>query len=514
MSCFLGIDAGTSGIKAVIVDEKGKVLGFGLAECEVFTPRPSWAEANPEDWWTACCQAVKMAVSKSGKGKEVKGIGFSGQMQGCTLMDKDMKSINNCLIWLDQRAASIADSLNSRVDDEILNITSNYCKPSFWAPKLLWIKKHNPKDFEKIKTVLFPKDYLRYRITGEVATDVSDASLSWFLDAKKRTWSDRMFEFTGLSRSLVPERVLESCDIAGYLKKDIAEDWGLTAGIPVATGGGDQTAGGVGCGILKSGTIATTLGTSGVVFGACDTPFIDSQNNGMFSQCHCVPGKYSFLGCTLAAGGSMKWLRDTFFKDKMEELKIKGGNIYEYIDSLAREQPIGTEGLVFLPYMSGSGTPHTDGDARGVFFGLSYRNNLGSFSRAIMEGVTYSLRDTVEIIRESNGIKVDKVIAMGGGSNSQLWRQMQADIYNATVVTTSIVEGPAAGAAIMGAVASKYFNNVEEACSSWVHPIESIDPIQENVKIYNEYYQTYKDLYPALEKLYASQAEKVRNIVK
>ena len=326
MSCFLGIDAGTSGVKAVVMDASGALLGKGYGECDLITPRPSWVEQDPQAWWEACDAAVRQAVAKSGRGGEVAGIGFSGQMQGLTLMDKEMKPIGNCMIWLDQRASAEAEELNRRIDPaEALEITANHCLPSYWAAKLLWLRKNRPEDYERINVALFPKDYLRYRMTGEIATDVSDASCSWLLDMKKRAWSDRMFEVTGIPRSIVPERLLESQQAAGCLLPELAERWGLRPGIPLAAGGGDQTVGGVGCGIVRAGTIAATIGTSGVVFGACDQPFVDQKPRAMYSLCHSVPGKYCFLGCTMGAGGSFKWMRDTLFADKKQELAEKGG---------------------------------------------------------------------------------------------------------------------------------------------------------------------------------------------
>ena len=509
MSCFLGIDAGTSGIKAVVLDETGVILGVGYQECNLITPKPAWVEENPLDWWKACDGAVQQAVALSGHGMEIEGIGFSGQMQGTTLMDKDMNPVDNCMIWLDQRAAAEADELNGRMSaEEMLSITASYCLPSYWAPKLLWLQRNKPDVFEKIHTVLFTKDYLRYQMTGEVATEVSDASCSWLLDMKARRWSDRMFEVTGLPREIVPQRLLESQDVAGYLRADVAERWKVRAGIPVVAGGGDQPAGGVGSGVVKTGTIAATIGTSGVVFGCCDTPFVDSKKRAMYSLCHSVPGKYCFLGCTLGAGGSFKWMRDTLFADKKAALAAEGKDVYDYMTSLAAAAPVGSEGLTFLPYMSGESTPHVDPDARGVFFGLSYRHGLGDLCRSVMEGVTYSLRDTMEILRDF-GLTINEVRAMGGGAKSSLWRQIQADVYNATVVTMNMEEGPAAGAAIMAAVGAGHFKDIQEGCDAILKVVSTTEPIPKNVEIYNDYYQTYRSLYGTLKDTFALQAKRV-----
>lgn len=413
------------------------------------------------------------------------------------------------MIWLDQRAAAEADELNSRISaEEVLSITASYCLPSYWAPKLLWLKKNKPEDFAKTRTVLFTKDYLRYMMTGEVATEVSDASCSWLLDMKSRKWSDRMFEVTGLPKEIVPQRLLESQDVAGYLKADVAAKWGVRPGIPVVAGGGDQPAGGVGSGVVRTGTIAATIGTSGVVFGCCDTPFVDAKKRAMYSLCHSVPGKYCFLGCTLGAGGSFKWMRDTLFADKKAALAAEGKDVYDYMTSLAAAAPVGSEGLTFLPYMSGESTPHVDPDARGVFFGLSYRHDLGAMCRSVMEGVTYSLRDTIEILRDF-GLTINEVRAMGGGAKSALWRQIQADVYNATVVTMNMEEGPAAGAAIMAAVGSGHFGSIEEGCDAILRVASVTEPIAKNVEIYNDYYETYRSLYGTLKDTFALQAKRV-----
>ena len=507
MSCFLGIDSGTSGIKAIVLSETGQILGEGYTECDLITPKPGWVEQEPDKWWEACCSAVKLAVANSGRGVDVVGVGLSGQMQGATVVDKEMRPVGACLIWLDQRSAAEAEELNTRMDvKEMLGITATYCLPSYWASKLLWLQRNRPEDYERIYKVMFTKDFLRYKMTGEIATEASDASLSFLLDMNTRQWSDRMLEVTGISRDILPERVYESPDVAGYLRADIAAEWGVKAGIPVAAGGGDQPAGGVGNGIIETGVISSVIGTSGVVFGCCDVPFVDEQRRAMYSLCHSVPGKYSFLGCTLGAGGSFKWLRDTVFEDRKAALAQRGEDVYDHMASLAAKAPVGSEGLCFLPYLNGESTPHVDPDARGVFFGLSYRHGIGSVCRSVMEGVTFSLRDTIEIMREF-GLTINEVRAMGGGAKSPLWRQIQADIYNAEVVTMNMEEGPAAGGAIMGAVAAKHFASVEEGCKAILKKKSITEPIPENVEMYNEYYATYRALYPALKKCYATQAK-------
>ena len=508
MSCFMGIDAGTSGIKAMIIDENGNIKGIGYHECDVLNPNPGWAEQDPEVWWDTCCKAVKKAVEKSGCGKEVKAIGFSGQMQGSAFIDKDGKSISNCMIWLDQRSTEQVREIDEIVSDaDALRMTANTCLNSFWAPKILWAKKYQPEIYEKIDKVIFTKDYLRLRMTGEVATEVSDASLSFLLDVANRKWSDEMYERLGIPKSFAP-KCLESCDVAGYLLESVANDWGLTAGIPVVAGGGDQPAGGVGTGIVKPGVVGATIGTSGVVFGCTDKPLIDNKKRALMTMAHSVPDKWCYLGLVLTAGASFKWVRDNIFGDKKAALAAKGEDIYDYMTSLAAQSKPGCEGLTFLPYFNGEKTPISDENARAVFFGLSSRHGIGDMCRSVMEGVTYALRDTIEICREF-GMEVNEVRANGGGAKSDLWLQIQADIYNANVVTMNMEEGPAAGGAIMAAVGSGAFASVPEACDHILKVEKVTEPIAENVKIYNDYYETYRELYPALKEMYVKQAQKV-----
>lgn len=507
MNCFMGIDSGTSGVKAVIINEKGGIEGIGYHECDVTSEQPGWADQDPMDWWKACDAAVKQAVEKSGCGKDVVSIGFSGQMQGNVMLDKDGKPLDNCMIWLDQRANEEVAEIRAKIcDEEALSITTSYCLNSYWAPKILWIKKHRPEVYEKTAKVVFTKDFLRYMMTGEIATEVSDASLTYFMDVPNRCWSQRMLDVVGIPKEILPDRLVESAEIVGHLKEDIAAEWGLNAGIPVAAGAGDQPACGVGTGIVGDGVIGSSIGTSGVVFGCSDKPFVIKKECGTFDMCHAVPDKWCFLGLALTSGASFKWLRDNIFADKKHQLALENVDIYDYMTSLAEQAKVGSSGLIFLPYLNGDKTPNNDENARAVWFGLSQRHGINEVCRSVMEGVTYSLRDTVELFRE-NGLEVKKVVASGGGAKSQLWKQMQADIYNATVVTTNMEEGPAAGGAILGAVGAGYFGSIQEACDTLLEITSETQPIPENVKIYNEYYEIYRNLYGTLKDSFKKNAE-------
>ncbi len=502
--CFLGIDAGTSGVKAVVIDIHGHIRGMGYRECDVINPHPGWAEQNPEDWWIACDGAVQEAVQKSGCGSAVAGIGLSGQMQGCVLLDRQGEPIGNCIIWLDQRADEETEAINQLGSvKEMLNV-GGYCLNSFWAPKLLWIRKHRPADFEKIDTVMFTKDYLRYRMTGEIATDVSDASLTFFVDLPKRRWSDKMIDKIGIPRDILPERLLESTEPAGRLQADLAARWGIRAGTVVAAGAGDQPACGVGSDVARSGVVGSSIGTSGAVFGCIDHPFVSEKPCAAYSMCHAVPDEWCFLGLSLTSGASFKWLRDTVFAEKKAEMALKKGDIYGYMTGLAQKADPGCEGLLFLPYLNGDKTPNNDKAARGVWFGLSQRHGVNELCRSVMEGVTFSLRDSLELLREQ-GMEVQEVHASGGGAKSSLWRQIQADIFHAPVMTMNVEESPAAGAAIIAGVAAGVFRNIQEGCDCMIRVTDVTEPIESHAKIYDDYFQEYRQLYASLKKNFMDQ---------
>jgi xylulokinase len=505
MKCYMGIDSGTSGVKAIVINEKGELLGVGYKECDLITPRPLWVEQDPRDWWAACEFAIKTAVAKSGRGMDIEAIGLTGQMLGNTMLDENLEPIGNCMIWLDQRATEERDFIEAQLDvDTMLGITANYNLTGYWAPKLLWIKKNRPDVFDKTRMVLFPKDYLKLILTGEPTVEVTDASGSFLMDMAKRDWSDKMFEICGLPKDIVPKKIYESCDVVGYLRESLAKDLGLKPGIPVVGGGGDQPAGGIGNGVYKEGVVSATIGTSGVVYAATSKVIADKQRRAALCFCHSAPQTWSLFGCTLAAGGSFKWLRDTMFSDAKQTHSAQGKDVYELMTGMAAQARPASEGLTFLPYLNGERTPYPDENARGVFFGLSYRHGLNEICRSVMEGVTYSLRDTIEILREFD-VEVNEVRASGGGAKSALWRQMQADIYNASVVTTNLEEGPSAGAAIMAAVGAGAYANVGEACDSIVKVVSRTEPLEKNVGLYEEFYQTYRALYPILKDTYAVQ---------
>lgn len=507
MKYFLGIDSGTSGVKAIVVGEDGSSAGVGYQELDVITEKPLWAEQDPSDWWAACKKAVKEAVHSSGVGKQIFGIGVTGQMLGSALLDKNNEIVGNCIIWLDQRAIEEVDWIIDKAGwDFLLEKTSNIPLTGYWAPKLMWIKKNQPRLFDKIAQVIFPKDFIKFKLTGEISLEVTDASGSYLFDVANRCWSDEMFDLCNLPRHIVSDNVIESQDVAGYLKKDVAEELGLMANIPVVGGAGDQPACGLGSGVYKEGIVSATIGTSGVVYAAANKPIPDVNQAAALSFCHSVPETWCLFGCTLAAGGSFKWLRDTFFADERDSMKENGEDVYTLMTELASKAEIGSEGLIFLPYLNGERTPYPDPYAKGVFFGLSYRHGLNEISRSVMEGVTFSLRDTIRLLREAD-VTVSEVRASGGGAKSKLWLQMQADIYNANIVTTNISETGCVGAAMLAAIGAGHFKNAEEACSRIIKPVSITEPQKDNVSRYEDFYQTYRSLYPTLKKTFAQQAK-------
>lgn len=507
VKAYLGIDLGTSSVKALLLGEHGTVLGDGSAALTFSMPQPGYAEQSPADWWNATIAAVRQAVAACESPPEIGGVGVSGQMLGSVLIDVDGSAADSCIIWMDQRASAERDFVEDTLGiDDILDRTANYPLVSYWAPKLLWLRRNRPSDMEKVRHVLFPKDYLKYRLTSVYDIDVTDATGSMLFNTSRRKWDDSMFERLQIPREWVPAHASESTDIIGIVTKQASEALGIPSGIPVV-GGGDQMCGAVGLGVVKAGIIASTIGTSGCVFSQSDVCVTDREPRALLSYCHSVPGSWCIYGCTLSAGGAYQWLRNTFFNNDKVTWDTSGLKHYAFMDGCAAMAAPGCEGLIFLPYLTGERTPHPDPNARGVFFGLSQRHGISEICRSVMEGVVFSLRDTVEIFR-SHGVPVTSVQAAGGGAASPLWRQMQADMFGAQVLTTDVQEAPAMGAAILAAVGCSAYNTVAEASSDMVRIVSTTDPDPGTAQLYNDYYETYRALYPALRGLYASQSEK------
>jgi len=498
MNVYLGIDIGTSGTKTLAMGEDGSILASATLEYPLASPKPGWSEQNPDDWWTASVGTVKQVLKKGKiKPNDVKGIGLSGQMHGSVFLDKSQKVIRPALLWNDQRTAAECAEIEQKAGGrkKLIQMVANPALTGFTAPKILWLRNNEPKNFDKCTKVLLPKDYVRLCMTGEFATEVSDASGTLLLDVRNRAWSTKLLSALQLDASLLPD-VFESEEVSGTLTAKAAELMGLPAGVPVVGGGGDQAASAVGNGIVGKGVVSATMGTSGVVFAHSDEVQIDPEGR-VHTFCHAVRGKWHVMGCVLSAGGSLQWYRNQLAQAEAAEAKKLKVDTYELLTKQAGEAPAGSEGLYFLPYLTGERTPHADPYARGCWIGLSLRHGKPHLVRSVMEGATYAMRDTLEIIKEMN-IPVKEVRLSGGGARSEFWRQMQADIYGQKVVTINAEEGPAYGVALLAAAGTGAYKDVTEACKKTIRVVTETKPESKNKKVYQAAYPLYGKLYQSL----------------
>lgn len=503
---LLGIDIGTSGTKTALFTAEGKLLASATVGYPLAQPRPGWAEQHPEDWWQAAARGVRLVLAEAGaqagvRPEEVVAIGLSGQMHGAVLLDKADAVIRPALIWCDQRSSPQAARLGEQVGQaRIIELTANPALPNFQATKLLWVKENEPENYGRIAHVLLPKDYVRFRLTGEWATEVSDASGTLLLDVARRRWSAEMLDLLEVPSAWLPA-VYESPEVSGRLSAAAAAATGLRPGTPVAGGGGDQAAGAVGSGIVTEGLVSVTIGTSGVVFAF--TPQLKADPLGrLHTFCHAVPGKWHVMGVTQAAGGSLQWFRNTFGAAEIEVARQTGADPYEYLTAAAARVAPGAEGVLFLPYLMGERTPHLDPQAKGVFYGVTARHTRAHLARAVLEGVTFSLKDCLRLI-EDLGIDAQAVRLSGGGARSALWRQMQADIFGRPAEVVSSAEGPAFGAALLAGVGAGLYPSVEEACQATIRSGERVEPSVGGVAAYARAYARYRRLYPALKAIFA-----------
>ena len=464
------------------MDESGGVVAEASSEYPLASPRPGWTEQDPTDWWEGAKEALGRVAAEVGEG-EVVGLGLTGQMHGSVFLDSSDAVIRPALLWNDQRTGPQCDWITQTVGEErLISIVGNPALTGFQAPKIVWLRDEEPENFREVARVLLPKDYVRLRLTGEYATDASDAAGTLLLDVRARDWSREILDALEIPAGWMPE-VYEGPEDTGALREAVAAELGLPPGIPVAAGGGDNAAAAVGTGIVGAGLVSSSVGTSGVLF-AHAREFNPDPSGRLHAFCHAVPGAYHLMGVTLSAGGSLSWWRETV-----------GGDYDELVEAAAGVPP-GSEGLVFLPYLSGERTPHLDPDARGAFFGLTARHGAAHMTRAVMEGVIFSLRDSLEIMR-GLGVPVEDVRATGGGARSALWRNLQADVYGTLVRRTVADEGPAYGAALLAGVASGTYADVDEASSVVELREEVTEPDPELSKAYKEYYEVYSSLYPA-----------------
>jgi xylulokinase len=503
MAYYLGLDIGTSGTKALLITAEGKPVASDTQEYPLYTPRPLWAEQRPEDWWKAVQTVSKNVLAKAGiRGEEIAGIGLSGQMHGSVFLDKDNNVLRPALLWCDQRTQAECDWITAQVGQEnLVKYISNPVLTGFTAPKIVWLRNHEREIYDKVVKVLLPKDYIRFKLTGVHATEVSDASGTALLDVANRRWSQEVLDAAGIPRSFMPE-CAESIEITGQVHAEAAALTGLAIGTPVAGGGGDQAAGAVGSGIVETGVVSSTVGTSGVVFAYSDTPATDPKLR-VHTFCHAVPGKWHTMGVVLSAGGSLRWLRDTFFQPEGVVGRTIGEDPYNLMAEGARHVPAGSEGLIFLPYLTGERTPYPDANARGTFFGITLRHGRQHFARSVFEGVAYALNDTFQIFEEI-GVPITQVRASGGGAKSPVWRQIHADVTGHPHVTLSVDEGPALGAALLAAVGTGAYATVAEACHAAIQTVAETQPNAEAHAAYQKYYDVYQALYPALKEQFAA----------
>jgi xylulokinase len=505
MKYIIGIDVGTSGTKTVLFDQYGAIIASALHGYDLIQPKNGWAEQDPQDWWRATVLGIREVLNKSRiDPKDIAGIGLSGQMHGLVMLDASKNLLRNSIIWCDGRSDGQAREIAQKCGNKIIEITANPAMPAFTAAKLLWVRENEPDVYRKCSHILLPKDYIRFKLTGVLATEVSDASGMQFLDVPKRTWSGELCEMLEIDAKILPE-VFESSYISGVISYEAAQETGLAVGTPVAGGAGDQAASAIGNGIIDKGRISDTLGSSGVVFAHTEQPLIDILGR-VHTFCHAVEGKWHVMGVTQGAGLSLKWLKDNFYQAEIREAKEKNIEIYDLIMEQAQDIKIGADNLIFLPYLMGERTPHLDTAARGVFFGISNIHTKAHFARAVIEGVTYSQRDCLNILIEM-GIQPEYIVAGGGGAKSPYWRQMLADNFRYDVYTLQQDAGGCLGVAILAGVGAGLYKDVKSACDSIIKLEDKKTPNFEASEKYDKYYEIYKSLYGDLKNRFKALSE-------
>jgi xylulokinase len=498
VSITLGIDVGTSGTKTLAIDETGAIRAAASAEYPCDHPRPGWSEQHPELWWEATVQTLgKVLNSGSFRPADVAGVGLSGQMHGSVFLDSAGHVIRPALLWNDQRTAAECREIEEKAGgrEALVRLVSNPALTGFTAPKLLWVRTHEPKNWDRVRQVLLPKDYVRYRLTGTFATEVSDASGTLLLDVAHRRWSRELLSKLAIDPALLPD-CFESQEVSSKVSELGSKSTGLPAGTPVVGGGGDQPAGAVGNGIVRQGVVSATMGTSGVVFAHTDALGFDPLGR-LQRGCHAVPGAWHVMGVVLAAGGSFQWFRNELGKAEVAAARQTGEDPYFLLADEAALAGPGAEGLFFLPYLTGERTPHFDPDAKGAWVGLTVRHGRAHMIRSVLEGATFAMRDSLELIREM-GVTIEQVRVSGGGARGPLWRRIQADIYGCDVHTLNSTEGPAFGVALLAQVGTGGFGSVPEACDATIRAVETTRVDPRTRAFYDRAYAVYRQLYPDL----------------
>ncbi|HEX7974793.1 MAG TPA: xylulokinase, partial [Anaerolineales bacterium] len=482
---LLGIDVSTTGAKALLVDERGSVIASATTPLALSTPRPLWAEQDPQEWWAGVAASIRQALARAGvTGAAVAAIGLTGQMHGLVLLDENGNVLRPAILWNDQRTGPQCDEIRRRLGrKQLIQITGNDALTGFTAPKVLWVQQNEPEVYRQARHILLPKDYVRYRLTGEYALDKADGAGTILFDLKARDWSPEVLAALNIPAGWLPP-TYEGPQITGEVTTVAAAETGLTVGTPVMAGGGDQAAGAVGVGAVQAGIISLALGTSGVVFATTESPLIEPDGR-LHAFCHALPARWHLMGVMLSAAGSLQWYRDT----------LAPGVSFDELVREAESIPAGSEGLLFLPYLTGERTPYPDPLARGAWVGLTVRHTRPHLTRAVLEGVAFGLRDSFGLIRQAGLGAIQQVRASGGGAKSSLWRQILADVLDTELVTVNTTEGAAFGAALLAAVGAGLYPDVPTACEATIRITGSTSPSTE-VETYRQFYPRYQALYP------------------
>jgi xylulokinase len=485
---FLGVDVSTTGAKALVIDERGAVVATATTPLSLQTPKALWSEQDPHEWWSGSAKSIRKALADArAQGSDIAAVGLTGQMHGLVLLGADDEVLRPAILWNDQRTGAECDEIRARVGRaELIRTTGNDALTGFTAPKILWVRNHEPEVYAKARRILLPKDYVRLRLTGVAAMDKADGSGTILFDLARREWSKEVLARLDIPAEWLPH-TFEGPEVTGQVSHAGAEETGLAVGTPVVAGGGDQAAGAVGAGAVTPGVVALTLGTSGVIFATTARPLVEPEGR-LHAFCHAVPGAWHFMGVTLSAAGSLQWYRDT----------LAPGETFEALVAEASSAPTGSDGLLFLPYLSGERTPYPDPSARGAFVGLTLRHRRAHMTRAVLEGVAFSMRDCAGLLADAGLGVVSQVRVAGGGAKSALWRQIVASVLGAELVTVNSAEGAAYGAALLAGVGAGAWPDVPAACAATISVTGRQLPNAEDARVYADLYPQYRSLYPAL----------------
>lgn len=496
MKLFLGLDVSTTGAKALLINERGGVVSSATAPLALSAPHPLWSEQDPRDWWIGIVKSIRQALEQAGvSGSEVTSIGLTGQMHGLVLLDEQGEVLRPAILWNDQRTGAQCDDMRARLGKEhLIQITGNDALTGFTAPKILWVQQNEAEIYARARHILLPKDYIRYRLTGDYAMDKADGSGTILFDLKNRDWSPEVLAALDIPANWLPP-TFEGPAVTGYVSMLAAGETGLVQGIPVVGGGGDQAAQAVGVGAVQPGIIALTLGTSGVVFATTESPLIEPEGR-LHAFCHAVPDRWHFMGVMLSAAGSLQWYRDT----------LAPGVSFDTLVNEAGDIKAGSEGLLFLPYLTGERTPYPDPLVRAAWIGLTVRHTRAHMTRAVLEGVAFGIKDSFRLILQAGLGHIEQVRISGGGAKSELWRQIMADVLGVELVTVNTTEGAAYGAALLAGVGADFYENVPAACEATIQITGRTSPTQAT-RAYQDYYPHYCALYPALAPEYKAMAD-------